>query len=86
MAQALRQKPQAPPRPTRGLLGFRRAVVSTVHQDTAGASSQEEEYLSVFMCQAHIDLGLLLVPRRTLVNQVVFDLPMEQVEEILGEF
>lgn len=38
------------------------------------------------MCQAHIDLGLLLVPRRTLVNQVVFDLPMEQVEEILGEF
>lgn len=60
-------------------------MVSTVHQDTAGASSQEEEYLSVFMCQAHIDLGLLLVPR-TLVNQVVFDLPMEQVEEILGEF
>lgn len=84
MAQALRQKPQDP-RPTRGLRGFRRAVVSTVHQDTAGASSQEEEYLSVFMCQAHIDLGLLLVPR-TLVNQVVFDLPMEQVEEILGEF
>ena len=27
-----------------------------------------------------------LVPRRTLINQVVFDLPMEQMEEILGEF
>ena len=78
--------PQSPGAP-QGLHGFPRAVASSVHQDTVGASPQEEEYLSIFMCQAHRPgHPSQLVPRRTLINQVVFDLPMQQMEEILGEF
>lgn len=86
VVQALRPKPQGPPDP--GLRGFPRAVVSRVHcGDTVGPLAPRG---GVFIC-IHVSgtstcASFSTVPRRTLVKVWSSTPPMEQAEEILGEF